>query len=234
MLRFMLKNHLRFISAICLLMALVHIKNSIFTSQNQGLISPIPKILSPNTATLNPLDPESPALLKKDISAPTNNTLSTKNALNPESELQNEGLKNSPNNDSINLIKITSIKRKKTANNTSVSEEKNSFLNTYQKFALLEFNKNVKKQFILDLKDMPKDFLSIGFTVDKGSIQQPKVEVKYSNGSKEVIKLPFTEMFQDDWVKLETNPNLKIESINVTALSPVDKSIFSFFIQEHL
>lgn len=215
-------------------MALVYVKNSFFPSQNQGLISPIPKILSPNTANLNPLDSQNQASLKKDTSATTHNNLDIQNALNSESELQKQVLKNNPDKDDIDLIKITNLQPKKISQKTSVSEEKNSFLNTYQKFALLEFNKNIKKQFILDLKDMPKDFLSIGFTVDKGSIQQPKVEVKYSNGSKEIIKLPFSEMFEDDWVKLETNPNLKIESINVTALSPVDKSIFSFFIQEHL
>ncbi len=206
-------------------MAAVHIKNTFFSSQNQALISPIPATLGPktsNSGAQDPLKSKGPELKDSDSSL----------RLNPLEKANHEGASNSLNEDLV--IQVTKVNPKKIENLSPISDQQNKFQKTYQKFALLEFNKNVRKQFVLDLKDMPKNFLSLGFTVDHGSIQQPKVEVKYTNGSTETLKLPFSEMFQDDWVKLDTNPDLKIESINVSALSPVDKSVFSFFIQEHL
>lgn len=234
MLEFMLKNHLRFISVICVFMAVIHIKNTFFSVK----LSPLPNIMS--------------AQIQPNLSSvPTTNSISNETRpgfSNPKP------IKNDNKMDQTDLQMKSPLPNKTSANQkldpmdskriqilkpqdsqVPIDSTKNSFTKTYKKFAFLQFNKGTRTEYELDLNQIPKNnVLSLGFTVDEGSLVKPEVFVTYTDGSSEILKLPFSEMFQDDWVRLDTNPKLEIDSLKVSAASPTEKSIFSFFIQENL
>ncbi len=195
----------------------IHFKNTYFTPKNAFLSSPAGRQIQ---------DPIKASNL--DLHEASNKTLLLTSKLN--SNLNSK--KNSFDDKLLikNEIKISESSLK----SFNVTKTDNSFLNTYKKYALLDFLKGKSTEYILDLKEMPKEFLSLGFTLDQGSLLEPKVLVKYTDGSSESLALPYQEMFKDDWVKLETNPKLNIDSLVVTAASPISNSVFSFFMQQHL
>lgn len=225
----MLRRHLEFILMIILLAVGIQIKNKYFNSKPNlalsGLSTPVASSLYEGPKSDFNVNPQRPTkhLTDAQISKITQ-------AMSAEQQTEQSQV------NSIELVKITLPKMHVPSQPEIVDSDKNVFTKTYKKFANLEFIKDKNKQYLIDFKEFKQDFLSLGFTVDKGQIRSPKVTVKYTNGFSEELKIPYDQMFKNDWVKLDTKPNLTIQSLMVTAAgnSPSSKSIFSFFIQQNL
>lgn len=215
----MLKKHLEYILVFIVLALGIQIKNSLFSPKNNHSL--IQSMSQPNTAYLGqgsiPQIMVSQPKMVDDIES-KNSDLEKTSAVKTD--------------DGLEYITISSNDATKNPNTDLLN--KNTFTQTYQKFANLEFNKGQKKQFLIDFKDFKDQFLSLGFTVDQGEIEAPEVTIQYSNGDSEILKLPYDQMFLNDWIKLNLKPDLDIQSLLVSAQSPKSKSVFSFFIQKNI
>lgn len=233
----MLKKHLNFIVVFILLALGLQVRNQYFSPKShQSLVAQINK---PNSALMGvaKLPPKvakslSPKDAAKAIDSkglnPSDLHLDEAQALSEEDEVEH-----------IVISKLASIKKETSSSLDdqvayNIASEKNEFTKTYQKFANLEFSKGEKKQYLLDLKNYKADFLSLGFTVDKGEILSPEVTVQYANGDSEVLTLPYDQMFINDWIKLNVKENMAIHSLLVSAQSSQANSVFSFFVQNQL
>jgi hypothetical protein len=217
----MLKSHLEFIFIIVVLAFGIHIKNKFFSAPKSNIAL---QMLNPMKSSLNPFEGNTISPKTQSEKSKTNIEPSFEKSLGKKIESQE-----------LVQIQLPKVQIKSELKKDRDSESStNSFTKTYQKFANLEFSNNKNKQYLIDFKGFKQNFLSLGFTVDQGQIQSPKVIVSYTNGSSEEITIPYDQMFINDWVKLETQPNLNIKNILVSAATPNAKSVFSFFVQKHL